>query len=132
MAVVLTTANCVISEAAPYICTQCGNKYRGPNTIAICLLGSPPWQAVKTATVAKPKPKHRPRTIEEYAIVTGICYRCDHYQPEGICGLKAKGGCGACRDGAAFTRFKKSGAPCPAKPPRFAGTPLVEPSTDSA
>lgn len=68
----------------------------------------------------------RERTAEEYAIVTGICYRCEHYQPEGICGLKAKGGCGACRDGAAFTKFKMSGAPCPDG--RFEGTPLVEPA----
>lgn len=70
---------------------------------------------------------HRPRTEEEYASVTAICYACDHYQPDpGICGLKSKGGCGACKDGATFTKFKMSGAACPAKPPRFDGTPLVE------
>lgn len=119
---VLTTANCVVSEAAPYICTQCGKKYRGPNTIATCLWGSQPWQAVRTST-AKSR-KHRPRTDEEYVAVTRICQACEHFTGE-LCEIK-KSGCRACQSAAKFAQWKMSGAPCPAKPPRFDGTPLVE------
>jgi len=73
--------------------------------------------------------QHRERTPEEYAAVTATCYACEHYQPDlGICGLKAKGGCGACKDGASFAKFKLSGLPCPDKPRRFEGTELVEPA----
>jgi len=119
----LTTANCVVSEAAPYICTQCGKKYRTSQVAAPCWWGSGQGEVVARPP-ATPQAKRRPRTAEEYVAITAICQGCEHFTGE-LCALK-KAGCRACQSAAKFAQWKMSGAPCPAKPPRFDGTPLVE------
>ena len=76
-----------------------------------------------------PPPKcYRERTSEELSEVIQTCLICEHRTEAGLCGLLIREGCGACRSMSEFSRFRRSGRPCPDKPPRFPATLLTDQS----
>jgi hypothetical protein len=127
MPIVLTTANCVVSENEPFICAQCGVRYRKSTTIALCFWGSSIGNQTKTQVIANIR-IHRPRTDDEIKEVRSICKTCPHRTEgggdydAGLCKLKLAS-CSACKSIESFLAFQASGRPCPDK--RFPGTELV-------
>ena len=123
MTVIKSTANCLISESEPFICVQCGRRYRGPNTIANCIWGSIAGQTIKAGILGLPKPKQRERTAEEIELVILTCAVCPHRTDEGVCGLLKRAGCGSCKSASDFAAKIRRGIGCPDSPPRFGATP---------
>ncbi len=104
-------------------CARCGEKLRHDLHLRMC----PKRDRVKQTSSFK----HRPRTAEELKIVRATCKACPHRTEgggeydAGLCKLKLAG-CSKCGSIEKFLAFQKSGKPCPDKPPRFDGTPLIE------
>jgi len=105
-------------------CANCDQPMRHWLLLRLCADGTS-----DTPPVSR---KIRPRTDEEYAEISKICYTCPHITTEsheygsGLCGLNVKSGCGSCKSQAAFAKWKRSGAGCKDNPARFPATEVVE------
>lgn len=109
----------------------CKTEVRGSKVVCTVCGYSLPRRIVGDRFAKNCNP-HRPRTVEELEVVLKACVACEHRTQgggefdAGLCGLMVKAGCGSCRNIEAFLTFRKSGAACPANPPRFEATPLLE------
>lgn len=132
MSVRLTTANCIVSENEPYICLQCGKKYRGSNSVALCMWGSIEAEAIR-AHRPKATAQRRKRTLsEQISLIKSFCNYCEHQLKEptdtldrGVCLLRVQG-CGSCKTIDKFFVYLESGRGCPAKPSKFPPTELID------
>lgn len=109
-------------------CKLCGRKYPTHRVIAMCRKGTLPADHTKPSYR-----RRRERTKEEQMdIVRSHCNNCEHQlkQPtedldQGVCLLRVKG-CGSCKTLDRFWSHLAKGNQCPATPPRFPATEVVE------